>query len=354
MTHMVLTSALVTLAAGLFGSGVVWLLRGRSAVTAMTATVLVAVASAVIGIFVAANRMFISTHDAGVLAAIVATAAAVGTLCALAVGRRVARVVEQHARAAADRDRERVLEASRRELVAWMSHDLRSPLAGIRAMAEALEDRVVTDGPTVTAYHRAIRDESGRLASMVDDLFELSRVHSGRLVLRRQQVTLADIVAQAVPAAAPLSIARGIRLVGDAPDVTVDVDVREVTRVLVNLLTNAIRHTHDGGAVRILGGTTGTEAYLAVEDECGGIADTDLPRVFDVAFRGTPARTPAADEGAGLGLAIARGIVDAHDGSIDACNIEGGCRFTVRFPVEHRARVPLHPDLRNDVESVAI
>ena len=350
---MVITSALVTLAAGLFGSGVVWRLRGRSAITAMTATVLAAVASAVIGILVAANRMFISTHDAGVLAAIVATAAAVGTLCALAVGRRVARIVEQHARAATDRERERVLEVSRRELVAWMSHDLRSPLAGIRAMAEALEDGVVADRPTVAAYHRAIRVESDRLASMVEDLFDLSRVHSGRLVLRRQRVTLADIVAQAVPVAAPLAIARDLRLVGDAPDVAVDVDVREVTRVLVNLLTNAIRHTPDGGAVRILGGTTGMQAYLAVEDECGGIPESDLPRVFDVAFRGTPARTPATDEGAGLGLAIARGIVDAHGGSVEACNIQGGCRFTVQFSVERPAQAPLRTDIRNNIETAA-
>lgn len=334
MTRMVLTSALATLLAGIVGSWIVWLLRRRSAVTAMTATVLAAVVAAVTGIFVAADQMFISTHDAAVLAAIVATAATVGTACALAIGRRVARVVEQHAQAEADRERERVVEASRRELVAWMSHDLRSPLAGIRAMAEALEDGVVADRVTVDAYHRAIRDEADRLAGMVEDLFELSRVHSGRLVLRRQRVTLADIVAQAVPAAAPLSAPRGIRLVGDAPDVPIDVDVREVTRVLTNLLVNAIRHTLDGGAVRILGGRAGREAYLAVEDECGGIPAADLPRVFDVAFRGTPARTPAAEEGAGLGLAIARGIVEAHGGSIAADNVADGCRFTVRFPLE--------------------
>jgi len=331
MTHMVVTSGLVTLAAGLIGSIVVWLVRGRSAVTAMTTTVLVAVVAAVTGVFVAAQRMFISTHDAAVLAAIVATAAAVGTLCALVVGRRVARLVEHHALAAADRERERALEASRRELVEWMSHDLRSPLAGIRAMVEALEDGVVADAPTVAAYYRDIRHETNRLTSMVEDLFELSRMHSGRLMLRRQRVTLADIVAQAVPAAAPLSAARGVRLVGDAPDVEVDVDVREVTRVLTNLLANAIRHTPDGGAVRILGGCTGADAYLAVEDECGGIPEADLPRVFEVAFRGSPARTPGSDEGAGLGLAIARGIVDAHGGGIDVRNIEGGCRFTVRF-----------------------
>jgi signal transduction histidine kinase len=329
---MVLTSALVTLVAGLVGSGVVWLLRARSAVTVMTTTVLVAVLAVASGIFVAADRMFISAHDADVLAAIVCAATLVGTLCALAVGRRVARLVEDHARAAADRERERALEASRRELVAWMSHDLRSPLAGIRAMIEAIEDGVVTDLPTIAAYHRNIAHEADRLATMVDDLFELSRVQSTRLVLRRQLVTLADVVAQAVPTAAPLSAARGIRLVGDAPDVPVHVDVREVTRVLSNLLTNAIRYTQDGGAVRILGGMAGDEAYLAVEDECGGIPVSDLPRVFEVAFRGTPARTPGSDEGCGLGLAIARGIVDAHDGHLDVRNIDGGCRFTIRLP----------------------
>lgn len=333
MTHMVLISAFVTLAAGLIGSGVVWLLRRRSVIVAMTATVLVAVVASGLGIFVAADEMFISGHDAAVLAAIVFAAAVVGISCALTIGWRVASLVDAHAHAAADLERERAVEASRRELVAWMSHDLRSPLAGIRAMAEALEDGVVADPPTVASYHRGIRTEADRLTAMVADLFELSRVQSGRLVLRRERVTLADIVAQAVPSAAPLSAARDIRLVGDAPDVPVDVDVRELTRVVVNLLTNAIRHTPDSGAVRILGGTTGTEAYLAVEDGCGGIPDDDLERVFDVAFRGTSARTPGPDDGAGLGLAIADAIVNAHGGTTSARNIEGGCRFTVRFPM---------------------
>src|SRR5690349_3729285 len=119
MTHMVVTSAAATLAAGLIGSIVVWLVRGRSAVTAMTTTVLVAVLAAVTGVFVAAHGMFISSHDTALLGAIVATAAVVGTACALVVGRRVARLVEHHAKAAADRERERALEASWRELVAW-------------------------------------------------------------------------------------------------------------------------------------------------------------------------------------------------------------------------------------------
>jgi signal transduction histidine kinase len=85
--------------------------------------------------------------------------------------------------------------------------------------------------------------------------------------------------------------------------------------------------------VRILGGNSGADVYLAVEDECGGIPEADLPRVFEVAFRGTAARTPGMDEGGGLGLAIAQGIVEAHGGRVDVRNIDGGCRFTVRFPV---------------------
>jgi signal transduction histidine kinase len=332
MTAMVLMSGLVTLVAGALGSLVVWLLRRRSPVTTMTATVLTAVLAAAAGVLVAAQQMFIAPHDLGVLVAIVAMSAAVGLGCALAVGRRVAAAVARHAAAEAARERERALEAGRRELVAWMSHDLRSPLAGITAMVEALEDGVVTDSATVSAYHRNIGLEAERLAAMVDDLFELSSLHSGQRRLDRQRVTLADVVAQAVPGAAPLARARGIELAGDAPEVAVDVDVRQVSRVLSNLLSNAVRHTPSGGTVRILGGRDGGDAVLAVEDGCGGIPEADLPRVFEVAFRGTAARTPS-DGGAGLGLAIARGIVEAHQGEIDVRNVEGGCRFTVRFPV---------------------
>ena len=332
MTAAVVTSALVTLAAGILGSYLVWLLRNRSAVTTMTATVLVAVAAAGIGVIVACRRMLISRHDVIVLAAIVGAAAVVGTFCALLVGRRVARLVESHATAAANRERERSVEASRRELVAWMSHDLRTPLAGIRAMIEAITDGVVADPETVASHHRNIRHETDRLAAMVDALFQLSRVHSGGLVLNLEQVTLADIVEQAMPAAAALSAPKALHVVGDAPNIPIEVDVREVTRVLSNLLTNAIRHSPPGGDVVVLGGSAGGHAYLAVEDRCGGIPESDLGRVFDVGFRGDEPRTPGED-GAGFGLAVAQAIVEAHGGHIDVRNVGGGCRFTVRFPL---------------------
>jgi signal transduction histidine kinase len=330
---MVALSAAVTLFAGVLGAAVIWMSRRRSAATLIMSTVLIAVLSTAVGVAVAVNRMFISSHDTDVLAAVVLASAIVASGCGVLVSRHVSMLVARHAKAAAALDTERALELNRRELVAWMSHDLRSPLAGIRAMAEALEDGVVSDEQTVALYHRNIRGESERLTVMVDDLFELSRLHSGALRLTRQRITLADVVAQAMPGMAALAATKQVRLTGDVPDVSVDVDVREITRVLANLLTNAIRHTPEGGAVTVSGGASRSVAYLRVDDECGGIPAADLPRVFDVAFRGTAARTPSEDSGAGLGLAIARGIMEAHGGWIDVINRSGGCRFTLSIPL---------------------
>ena len=104
-----------------------------------------------------------------------------------------------------------------------------------------------------------------------------------------------------------------------------------MTRVLSNLITNAIRHTPPGGHVRIIGSQQDMSVSLAVEDECGGIPSSDLPRLFELAFQGSPARTPDADSGAGFGLAIASGIVDAHAGRIEADNVGRGCRFAVHL-----------------------
>lgn len=333
MTSMVLTAAGGTLAAGLIGCLIVWLLRGRSVVTTMTLTALTAVLAAVCGVVISAEQMFISGHDVELLASIAATAAVVGSALALAVGLQVASRFQQHAVEAAQQESALAVEASRRELVAWMSHDLRSPLVAIRAMIEAIDDGVVDDPATVYDYHRAIRSESLRLNDMVDDLFTLARMHDGRLSLNKQRVTLADIVAQAIPVAAPLAEARGISLRGDGPEIPIDIDVSQMSRVMGNLLSNAIRHTPEGTSIIIDGGRDGQDVYVAVEDECGGIPSPDLARVFDVAFRGSVARTPSHDGGAGLGLAIARGIVDAHGGDIDVRNIGTGCRFTVRFPI---------------------
>jgi signal transduction histidine kinase len=320
------------------------------------------------GVLVVTDAMFLSTHDARVAVVVVAAAGVGGLVVALLLGRRVSHDANALAGAAktlssgrfhppagplpaeltvvadememADqrlreaRERTSALEASRRELVAWVSHDLRSPLAGLRAMAEALEDGVVRDEAGVARYHRGIRREIDRMASMVDDLFELSRIHAGTLRLAVHRVGVDDLVSEAIAAADPVARSKGVRLAGSAPaGEHVSVDPHQMARVLHNLVANAIRHTPDDGTVEIAGTVVDQHACFVVHDTCGGIPEADLPRLFDVAFRGETARTPTEDSGAGLGLAIARGIVEAHDGKIDVRNAVGGCRFEVRIPL---------------------
>ena len=242
---------------------------------------------------------------------------------------------EAHERLGSARAREKALEASRRELVAWVSHDLRTPLAGLRAMAEALEDQVVIDPREVSHYHSQIRLETDRLSAMIDDLFELSRIHAGALRLSPRLVGLEDLLAEVVASTEPVARAKGIRLTGSAVrGMPVLIDTAEMGRAVRNLVTNAIRHTPPNGTIEVIGEIKAGLACVSVADECGGIPEGDLPRVFDVAFRGESARTPDPQGGgAGLGLSIARGIVDAHSGHVLVCNTGPGCQFTIKLPL---------------------
>jgi signal transduction histidine kinase len=245
---------------------------------------------------------------------------------------------QTHDRLGRARAREQALEASRRELVAWVSHDLRTPLAGLRAMAEALEDRVVTDPREVSRYHSQIRLETDRLAAMIDDLFQLSKIHAGALRLVPRLVGLEDLIAEVAASAEPVARAKGVRLTGGvAPGMAVLIDPAEFGRAVRNLVTNAIRHTPPGGSIEVLGEIRAGLACLSVADECGGIPPGDLPRVFDVAFRGESARTPDPSGGAGLGLSIARGIVEAHSGQIAVRNTGPGCQFMISLPLARPA-----------------
>jgi len=232
------------------------------------------------------------------------------------------------AKLAASREREKALEDSRRELVAWISHDLRTPLAGLQAMAEALEDGMVDD-PNV--YHARIRAEVERMSGMVGDLFELSRIQAGVLTLNISRMSVYDLVGDALAGADALAREHGVRLVGDGVEpVPVEVDGRGMSRVLANLLVNAIHRTPTDGTVAVSARREADSVVVSVTDGSGGIPPQDLARVFGTGWRGTDARTPPA--GAGLGLAIVRGIVEAHQGRAAVCNVPGGCRFDVRLP----------------------
>jgi signal transduction histidine kinase len=349
------------------GVGLLYALRGRSIAILLAVVSAATVLATVAGIISITLRMLITDHDRSVALTVTAIAGLVGLGVSLLLGHRLivgsrslldsvrragdgqkftppartlpaeldelaAELAAAYERLEASHARERTLETSRRELVAWVSHDLRTPLAGLRAMAEALEDEVVTDAPTVRRYHSQIRAEADRLAAMVDDLFELSRIHAGALRLSRQRVGLRELVSETVAGTEPLARAKGVRLSGLAPEVLpVEVDAAEFGRALRNLVVNAIRHTPEDGGVEITAGIEHGMACVTVSDACGGIPDEDLPRLFDVAFRGEAARTPGG--GAGLGLAIARGIVEAHAGEIGVSNAGAGCRFVVRLPL---------------------
>ncbi len=234
----------------------------------------------------------------------------------------------------ASRSREKALEQSRRELVAFMSHDLRTPLAGLRALAEGVEDGVVGDVPAAMIRIRSTVD---RLSLLVNDLFELSRVTGGGRQRPRRLVSLAEVAMDVLTEASDHARSQGVQLLYDLPEpddrLPVLGDADELIRAMTNLVANAIRHTQPGGAVHLIGnrGTDG-QIRIAVLDGCGGIPDADLAHVFEVGWRGSPARTPD-DGGAGLGLAIARGVVESHEGSILVRNIDGGCRFDIALPV---------------------
>jgi signal transduction histidine kinase len=363
---------------GLIAGAALYALRRRSVGLQAAVASLSAVLATAIGIAWAASKMFISHHDLHVLWIVLAGAGAVGVVLAVLLGRRVAaasrtvgemlrrlgdgnsavgfgvgprpaaapgelatlaaELEQTSARLAEAQAQAQALERSRRELVAWVSHDLRTPLAGVRAMVEALEDRVVDDPATVARYYATMRGEIDRLAGLVNDLFELSRIQSGALALDIESVALDELVGDAVAGAAIAASAKGIDLRGEVgePSPVVELSTPEMVRVVRNLLDNAIRHTPPGGVVVITAGldASGKAAEVSVQDACGGIPERDLDSVFEMAYRGDAARTPG-DGGGGLGLAVARGLVEAHHGEISVHNEGPGCRFTVRLPL-HR------------------
>jgi signal transduction histidine kinase len=334
--HDVLLIALAALLGALAvcvpGAVALRLMQKRSITANVAVLVLVVVLAVAAGVLAVAEEMFLSGHDLQVVLIVVPIAGMLSLGIGLWMGRRMARAAIWAADA---RRRERELEAGRRQLIAWVSHDLRTPLAGMRAMAEALEDGVVDDAESMHEYHHRLRVEADRMAHLVDDLFELSRINAGALNLTIGEVGLHEVVSDTIAATSPIAANRGIRLTtpADAAWPTVLASEKELGRVVANLVLNAIRYTPPDGTVVIDGGRDASGAWLSVSDTCGGIPEADLGKVFDIAFRGSRARTPdACGSGGGLGLAIVRGLVEAHGGAVGVRNVIGGCRFEVRLP----------------------
>ena len=212
---------------------------------------------------------------------------------------------------------ERLFDA-RRELVAWASHDLRTPLANMQAMLEALEDGLVTPESTVPV----LREQVGLLSSLVDDLFELARIDAGALTLELREAPLEPMVESCLRGVEADARRRRIGLAASvAGDVSARCEPEKVERVLFNLLTNALRHTPSDGSVAVRVQQLDREVHVSVEDTGVGLDEEARARMFDRFWRGDPARSA---RGAGLGLAIARGLVEAHGGRIWAEDRPGG------------------------------
>ncbi len=369
--QIIAVTTFVCVAAGVGGAVLLSSMRGRSTASLVVVASLVPLVAVSLAVFVNVQRMFISAHDSTVVLLALGCAGLIGVLLSLVLGRQVAagssalahslRALgdgspHEHAgtrtaavsselselgreldttrsRLAASEQRERALERSRRELVAFMSHDLRTPLAGLRALAEGLEDGVIEPEPAL----RQMRQTVGRLDGLVGDLFELSRVSASESTEREDTALVSlvevahDVVGELEQHAQQCEVALRLQTRGD-DRLAVTGNGDELTRLLGNLVGNAVRHTAPGGSVVVRAERSPDgRTQVSVLDECGGIAEPDLPRVFEAGWRADPERN-SRDAGAGLGLAIAKGIVESHAGSISVANVDGGCRFDVALP----------------------
>jgi signal transduction histidine kinase len=251
-----------------------------------------------------------------ILLVLVAVAAA-----AVAAGLAVRQSMEERMR--------RQVEDARRGLVAAASHDLRTPLASLRLLVEAIDDGVA--GEDRDRYLAEIRTHVAVLSDLIEDLFELSRIEAGDISWTMRQVELGDLIGDTVAAFRVSAEERGIRLAAELPAerVVAEADAEKVQRVLYNLIQNAIRHTPADGSVtvRAKGGPGGVEVEVADSGE--GIPAGEGERVFEAFYRGESAR---GEDGAGLGLAISRAIVEAHGGRIWLEDAHPGTKVRFTLP----------------------
>jgi signal transduction histidine kinase len=228
-----------------------------------------------------------------------------------------------------ERSRQQI-EDARRQMVAAVSHDLRTPLASLRLLVEAIDDGVAT-GETRERYLGEMRTHVEALTALIDDLFELSRIEAGEISWTMRQVELRELIDDTVAAMRAPAEAHGVALAVDLPshEVLARANAEKVQRVLFNLIQNAIRHTPADGSVTVRARNAGGGVEVEVADEGGGIPPADGERVFEAFYRGDESRS---EDGAGLGLAISRAIVEAHGGRIWLDGASPGTR--IRFTLQ--------------------
>lgn len=233
--------------------------------------------------------------------------------------------------------KQKEVETLRRDLIAWVGHDLQTPLASIRAILEALADGVVEDPQTVQRYLGTAQRDVRSLSALIDDLFQMAQLDAGGLPLDKAENSLSDLISDTLESFNELAQRQGVQMQGQVQPGAdlVTMDAQRIGRVLTNLIGNALRHTPPGGQVNVcaqpfaFGGEHGVQ--VLVEDNGEGIPAQDLPQVFERFYRGERSRSRSTG-GAGLGLAIARGLIEAHGGRIWVESEPGNTRFTFFLP----------------------
>lgn len=350
-------------------------LRPSLAMRAFAGTVAGGLAG-LLNVLLVARLMFVNTsHDLRLLIVLIVSGTAVSVFFAVAVssmtGRRIEAVALAIRRLAlgdyspvrmddshggrevvqladdVEQLRERLLEAQRardaladerRDLGAAVAHDLRTPIASMRAVIEALDDGLVEDPAEIREYYGHLRRETHRLGRMIDDLFELAQLDVGALPLERGRIALGEVVAEVVDSMRALARQRGIELQTDIDErlPPLHLDAARVERAIANLVRNAIEHSPAGTTIEAQLARDSAWAVLTVTDHGEGIAAAALPHIWDRFYRGEPSRRrqTGLGDGAGLGLAIVRGIVQAHGGAASVRSTPGaGSTFEVRLPL---------------------
>lgn len=232
--------------------------------------------------------------------------------------------------------KQREVEALRRDLIAWVGHDLRTPLTSVRVVLEALADGLVEDPQTIQRYLHTAQGDIRSLSQLIDDLFELAQIDAGGLKLDLQPNSLGDLLSDTIESFTEPARRQQVSLYGEVgPGVDpVLMDAPRIGRVLSNLVSNALRHTPPGGAISLRAWRKDQAVLIEVRDTGEGIPVDVLPHVFERFYRQEKSRSRATG-GAGLGLAIAQGIVEAHGGTIQVESDPGkGARFLIQFPVK--------------------
>ncbi len=323
-----------------------------------------------LNVFVTARLMFASDHDLRLAAVLLIFAGGIATALgyflstaltekiqwvdraafAIAEGKRDVRVDvvgkdelarlgetfnQMAARLEAAESRHRETEQMRRNLLAWIGHDLRTPLASIQALVEALADGYITDPNEIQRYLRTIQFDASALSVLIDELFEMAEIEAGGLQLDRQPISLSDLISDTLESFAVQADELDIGLSGSAdPRVDpVQLDAGLIGRVLTNLIGNALRHTPQGGSVAVSAQGVFGGVRVDVFDSGPGIPVESLPKVFEQFYRVEQSRSRARGGGSGLGLTIAKAIVEAHRGVIGVENRgAGGARFYFVLP----------------------